>query len=126
MSLVYGQDIENHLPLIYMPPAQLHADLRYSFGQNGNTSNSYLTIQAKRVFKQNRIEAEQDFLDTPASYTLVGLEAGTGTSIGHSRLKFSIQVDNLLNIKYRDYLNRLRYFSDEPGVNISFRVNYSF
>lgn len=126
MSLVSGQDIENHLPLIYMPPAQVQADLRYSFGQNGIASNSFLTFQAKRVFKQNRIESEQDFLDTPASYTLIGLEAGTSTSINHSRLKFSIQVDNLLNIKYRDYLNRLRYFSDEPGVNISFRANYSF
>jgi iron complex outermembrane receptor protein len=32
-----------------------------------------------------------------------------------------VGVRNLLNTVYRDYLNSMRYFSDEMGRNISLR-----
>jgi len=126
ISLVSGQDRTNHLPLVYIPPPQVQADLQYSFGPNGVGSNSYLSLQGKQVFKQNRLEAGQDLLETPGAYALFSLEGGTGVSFNHSLLKFSFQVENLFNTTYREYLNRLRYFADEPGINISLRVNYSF
>jgi iron complex outermembrane receptor protein len=38
---------------------------------------------------------------------------------------FQIQliVLNITNTRYRDYLNRFRYFVDEPGRNFIFKLN---
>jgi iron complex outermembrane receptor protein len=36
-----------------------------------------------------------------------------------------IGVRNLFNTRYRDYLNSMRYFTDEMGRNISFRLKIS-
>ena len=42
------------------------------------------------------------------------------------RFRGSITVNNVLNTKYRDYLNEMRYFADAPGRNILFTLNYKF
>ena len=39
---------------------------------------------------------------------------------------FDIAVNNLTNVAYRDYLDRFRYFADEPGRNIIFRLRVPF
>ena len=31
-------------------------------------------------------------------------------------------VFNLFNVRYRDYMNRFRYFSDEVGTNVVIRL----
>jgi iron complex outermembrane receptor protein len=38
----------------------------------------------------------------------------------------SLRVSNALNAAYRDYLNRFRYYADDQGRNISFKLAYSF
>jgi iron complex outermembrane receptor protein len=38
----------------------------------------------------------------------------------------SLRVSNALNTAYRDYLNRFRYYADDQGRNISFKVAYNF
>ena len=35
-------------------------------------------------------------------------------------------IYNILNTRYRDYLNRFRYFSDEQGRSIAIRINVPF
>ena len=31
-------------------------------------------------------------------------------------------ISNLLNTRYRDYMNFFRFYADEPGINISLRL----
>ena len=38
----------------------------------------------------------------------------------------SIMVTNVLNKKYRNYLNSMRYFADEMGRNFIFNLSYTF
>ena len=40
--------------------------------------------------------------------------------------RLSLGVDNLLDVRYRDILSRFRYFIDEPGRNVTFRVTVPF
>jgi iron complex outermembrane receptor protein len=56
----------------------------------------------------------------------LGLTASTSVEWKESKLRFHLSVDNALNEKYRDYLNRLRYFADEPGLNVTVGMNFSF
>ena len=65
-------------------------------------------------------------MPAPEAYFLLGASLGTHFKIKDSMMKVSVKAENLLNQSYRDYLNRFRYFADEPGINVSFNVNYSF
>ena len=42
------------------------------------------------------------------------------------KMAFSVAVNNVFNSAYRSYLNDMRYFADEPGINFLFNVNYIF
>jgi iron complex outermembrane receptor protein len=78
--------------------------------------------------------AHQDFWDPeaelvapPDGYFLVGLRADTGWRLGDERNLFAgIAVDNLMNVRYRNYLNRLRYFADETGRSVQCRIRLEF
>ena len=72
------------------------------------------------------INENQDFLPAPADYFLLGFNVSTSLSFEHSTLKISLNGENILNKRYRDYLNRLRYFSDDAGMNISLRIGWIF
>lgn len=110
--------------------SQMPAD-RISIGGNWTRStldgkrNYNIGLTAQHVFKQTRGVVD-DYLGAPGSYSLVAVDLGYDVIIkGHS-LQFSLSVENLLDNAYRDYLNRYRYFSDEVGRNITFRIRKTF
>ena len=47
-------------------------------------------------------------------------------SIKFDRLNIFLRIDNLFNVSYRDYLNRLRYFADDLGINVIMGLNLNF
>lgn len=61
-----------------------------------------------------------DFKDAPPGYFLLN----ASWSFAWKKLNGSISVNNILNTRYRDYLNDMRYFADEPGRNLLFNLNY--
>lgn len=67
-----------------------------------------------------------DFLAPPPAYTLVGLAVGVSVPFEGSRLDFRASCDNLLNTEYREYTNRLRYFADDIGRNITVSAKFVF
>lgn len=46
--------------------------------------------------------------------------------VRHEFFNISAQADNILNNMYRDYLNRLRYFANEEGINVKLALKWSF
>jgi iron complex outermembrane receptor protein len=64
-----------------------------------------------------------DFLAPPPAYFLLGCDFNYEFNLFHKPFKFGINGSNLLNKNYRNYLNRLRYFTDEMGINISARLS---
>lgn len=125
-AIVRGEDRTNNTPLIYMPSDNLKLTLSY-FPKDGNTwvDNSF-SVNGRYVFEQTRYPSETDFLEPPDGYFLLGLDAGTGVHLEKSHLNFKVRVENMLNTTYRDYLNRMRYYADELGINVSLNVNYTF
>jgi iron complex outermembrane receptor protein len=57
-------------------------------------------------------------MPAPDAYFLVGTKISIEKQIQKKRVNIYLQIDNLLNANYRDYLNRLRYFANEQGRNI--------
>ena len=68
----------------------------------------------------------QDFLPPPDAYTLLSAGIDTELSLDGSSFTLGVQVDNLLDTSYRDYLDRLRYFADARGREVRLRLTWNF
>ncbi len=85
----------------------------------------------QNVTKQTRIPANlknpedprgQDLIAPPNAYNLLNLEAGSTLHFGRQPLSVIVGATNILNTRYRDYMNAFRYFADEPGANMYLKL----
>lgn len=134
---VRGTDVSLDIPLINMPPANLRNSLTY---QNPKLKNLVLELESMYVFEQNRFpddifvfspqQQEEVVLainTPPPAYHILALDAATTFSVRNRKdLNLGLRITNILNTNYRDYLNRLRYFVDDLGRNISLRIIYNY
>lgn len=126
-ALVDGKDLRNNLNLINIPANNLFSSLTLSLKDGETFKQNAIGINAKYVFQPEEIIIpEQDFLAPPDAYFLLGINFRTNWHLDHSKIKINFSVENALNTQYRDYLNRLRYFADDMGINVVLNLNYSF
>jgi len=132
-SLVRGRDMTADRPLVYMPADRVDGSLSYTFPDWGKIESPTLAWTSQYVFEQTRLIfdsenllASQDFLAPPEAYWLNGLRASMEIHWGQRTIHCDLQIENLFNTVYRDYLNRLRYYADEPGRNIRLNVRMEF
>lgn len=126
-AFVRGDDVSQSLPLPYMPPANFHFTCTYTPSSAKNRQRqTFIQIQSRYVAEQKHLQPQQDFLAPPSGYWLLGVGGGSDFEWKKHLIKVSLQTENLLNARYRDYLNRLRYFSDEKGINVMLRVAYKW
>ena len=135
ISLLRGKNTSENLPLINMPAANFNNKLMYF---NEELKQLSVSITHKTVLQQNRFPdynfftldpvTQQDvFVDissTPPTYSIFGLNISSAFNEG--KLQFELNVENLFNTSYREHLNRLRYFSDELGRNINFKIKINY
>lgn len=137
MSYVYGQDLTNDVPLIFMMPLNFNNSLQFNFEK---WNHLYLNIENRTVLHQGRypvmdltyqgyntdgelVNKTLDFSSTPPAYTLWNLQAGFDIT---RHLTMGLQVNNVLNTEYRDYMNRMRYFAYELGRSFILNFRYKF
>jgi iron complex outermembrane receptor protein len=130
-SYIRGNDLKQEIPLVYIPPANIYGRFTYRLDQRVKLAkvkveNLELSWDHRYVFRQDHLLASQDFLEAPPAYYLMGLKWTANLVLPKNRMRVFLKAENLLNTRYRDYLNRLRYFSDEPGRNISIGLNLKF
>ena len=135
ISLLRGKNTSENLPLINMPAANFNNKLMYF---NEEFKQLSISITHKTVLQQNRFPdynfftldpvTQQDvFVDissTPPTYSIFGLNISSDFNEG--KLQFELNVENLFNTSYREHLNRLRYFADELGRNINFKIKINY
>lgn len=113
--------------LIYMPSDRFTHGLKYSFRKPKDAALQapFMRFSMTNVLRQNRVP-EGDLVPPPAGYTRFDLEAAMSLRLGTKPLELGLSVFNLFNARYRDYLNRFRYFTDELGTNIALRAKIIF
>lgn len=114
--------------LFGMPADRIENGLQFKPNHFSLLKATYIGISWQYVFKQTRFEQGSDFVNPPNAYNLVNVQAGTEVPFISKKtpLTLGIEMNNLFNTVYRDYLNRFRYFSDEIGRNFTFKLNYKF
>ena len=123
-SLVYVKDLTTNEFIYGIPAQNVAAKLNYTLAKGLGLKNATFSVKPSYTFKQNRVELNQDFSETPDGYFL--LNAEIGGNYAETPLYFLLSIDNILNTEYRDYMNRYRYFAAETGINISVSVHYKF
>lgn len=125
-SMLRGRNKDLDDWLIRMPADRLQNSFSYNFNDSKQFTGTYFSVDYAYTLKQTRVPDEtngrQDYKPAPGAYGLVNADVGTTIRIKTLPLSFSIAVRNALNTVYRDYLNNLRYFTDETGRNIQFRL----
>lgn len=138
LSLVKGYDRIRNLPLINMPPVSTKNGISYN---NKKLNNLKVSLESEYVFTQNEYpnnnfevyiptEETYEWLDTstpPGSYHLLNFASSIGFKSNKGGIyKINLRVENILNNLYKDYLNRLRYFTHEMGRNIMLSLSYNY
>ena len=131
-SLVKGYDKTSNEPLISMPAANTLNSLVYT---NPNFNNISIAIQSNYVFRQNEFPNTNfevvlpdsiqtvDISTPPDAYHLLNFNTSVDVS---SSLHLGVSVNNVFNTPYRNYLNRLRYYADDLGRNISIQLQFNY
>lgn len=145
-SFLWARDVGNDDILPFVPPSRYEILLRYDLpfvralrGLYVESSLRYIDKQrhAPRVLTVEQITGSPtggdqvtgslfDFAPPPDGYTLVDLGAGISLQSETNRLDLRIALENLLDVRYRDYTNRLRYYADEVGRNFVISMKYIF
>ncbi len=120
----YNTSDGNYLPFI--PSDRFENGLKYEFNEKKHFKESSVDLHVLYVAKQTRVEPNSDYKVAPNGYILLNADAGTSIHIGKQHYEIGMSVNNLLNTKYREYMNAFRYFTDEAGRSFVLRLKYHF
>ncbi|MEM1324426.1 MAG: TonB-dependent receptor [Bacteroidota bacterium] len=143
-NYVWAKQIEVNDFFAGQPPANIRYELDYTPDWKFLDKNrfSLTTSYTFEQFQHPRIITVEEFLNPadsglkrfaddatdfdivapPSSYFLTHLS----WSAAWKQLHWRFQVQNLFNVSYRDYTNRMRYFADEVGRNFVGTLSYQF
>ncbi len=125
-SIVRARNLDTDDHLVSIPADRFDNKLTFEFDQfgNHNLADTYFSLGGLYVAEQTRTpeKTDQDFAPAPDAYFLLHAEFGTVVHMGRQPVEVSITGSNLLNTAYRDYLNRFRYFADEMGRMVMFKL----
>ncbi|MCB0515805.1 MAG: TonB-dependent receptor [Chitinophagales bacterium] len=125
-TFLRAKDTSNDSWLWGFPPNSGNIDLTYSWQNNGNVKDWEISFATSHTASQKQFPANIDYLPPPPAYTLYNLAANAHIALGKNILGIVLEINNLFNTSYRSYTDRLRYYADSMGRNISFTLNYNF
>ncbi len=125
-SYIYGWNQTEDDYLVLMPPAQWQHSVRYDLPFKGSFTNWFVQFGHRLVARQANFPEIDNVPEPPSGYQLFSAAAGTETKLFGNPLELSVSAENLFNKTYRNYLNRQRYYADELGFNLFFKLKYQF
>lgn len=124
-SIIRAKNMETERFFPFIPSDRMDWGLSYSFGAKGIKESNRLTVSNLLVSRQNR-EPNFDLAPAPAGYGLLNVDYAKKIQVAKNELSISVQVSNLLNTEFKEYMNRFRYFTADMGRNFQLKFNYQF
>jgi iron complex outermembrane receptor protein len=124
-SIIRAKNTETDTFFPFIPSDRMDWGLSYSFGKNPDQGKNRMTLSNVLVAKQHR-EPVFDLAAAPPAYALLNLGYSKKLELFKNTLSLSLQVNNLLNTEYKEYMNRFRYFTADVGRNFQLKFNYQF
>lgn len=139
-SYVYGKDLDREVALIDIPAANLMNRVTFSspgfYGLQVSARSEFVFRQTN--YPDNRftfpvfengvlVDEVLDLSTPPPAYHLLGADASVAFDLGaRTNLQVTLIGSNLLNTRYREYLNRQRFFADDLGRNIQLQLKLNY
>lgn len=123
-SVIRAKNLSANTYLPMIPADRLEQAIQVKYATTGLFKESYLQIAHVFVAKQNRYVAGSDFAPPPPAYHLLNIMAGTQFKLGKHDLSLNVEVSNVGNVLYKDYMNRFRYYAHDIGRNVIVRMTY--
>ena len=137
LSMLNGKEVEGDIPIINIPPTQTGHKLQFS-KEDWNTFTASLGytyhFQKKNVPENIQVfspltgeQIELAINDAPEGYGLLDFSSSVAFPLGpKNKIQLRGSITNLMNISYRAYLNRQRFFADDVARNFLIQVTYTF
>jgi iron complex outermembrane recepter protein len=122
VSMVRAQNLTTNAPLVLIPPDRFESGLSMTFVGGKFFHAPSLSVSGVYTRHQNRFPAGVDYALPPSAWFLVNAEASVTLMLGQQAIDLSLGGYNLSNARYRDYMNRFRYYTNELGRNYSVRI----
>ncbi|MDD7887389.1 TonB-dependent receptor [Flavivirga sp. 57AJ16] len=137
-SFIKGRDLTNKQALIDMPSFKTVNTLGYS---NKKWLQLNTELQSELVLRQNDFPNNNFEVFIPTTEEMVLVDVSTPPKNYHllhfksditlkmsqkTDLNIGLNITNILNTSYREYLNRLRYFADDLGRNIMLQLKFNY
>lgn len=135
-SWIEGINRSDKTPLLNMPPLDVKNQIRFMIPR---WDSFVIKLHNQHVFRQTHfpnnnfdttiIENGQfvtknvDISTPPNGYNILGVEFNWGSySFFSGKIDVTLAFDNLFNTSYRNYLNRMRFYTDEHGRNVMLQI----
>ncbi|HZA98855.1 MAG TPA: TonB-dependent receptor [Gemmatimonadales bacterium] len=118
-----GQNRTTDTPLPFVAPFRATYSVRFEGGEYGRVLGPYLSIGGESNARQSRTDPE-DY--APPGYTLANVGAGASLDLGGRLLSLDLQLRNVFDKAYANFLSRYKTYALDPGRNFIARVSTSF
>lgn len=125
-SVLYAYNNTANERLILTPPARIENGVLWHFRLGKKLVHPFMGLSNTIVFRKQSLPDSSDYAPAPEGYTLFNAQAGVSIPFGKRDLDITIACNNILNERYREYLDRFRYYSDAIGRNFSVRLKMAF
>lgn len=124
-ALVRAQDRATGEHLVGVPPDRANVAVIGRPPPIGPVREIALEFAVDLVGQQVYVDPSVDIAPAPPGYALLSasVEASIGTRVP---VRLGVDARNLLNTKYREYTSLLRYYGDQPGLDVRVRLGVDF
>ncbi len=126
LSFIKGETLDDKMALSLIPPAFFFSSLSWAVKDSKTWKGTKIEVDGEYTSRQNNWDHEGELLEPPDDYFLLGVKLETSIQLKANILYLRLQAENVMNVTYRNYLNRLRYFADEEGRNVRINLRYEF
>lgn len=125
-SFLWANNLSENSFLVFMPANRTSNNLSYRFRLKKQRTMS-IQFGQQYVFRQNRYNESEEIAPPPEAYQLFHASILMPV-LEKEKLnaQLSIGMSNIFNTRYRDYLNRFRFFTDAQGRNINIHLKIKF
>lgn len=134
-EIIDGKDTDNHCDLTMMPANNLSLALYHNMGTLKNIKNNIFSLNMKAYDEQQVSGPQEPFYqynnlpfgsaDT-SSYVLWGAGYESQVELMGQKAELAINVDNLFDTKYRNFLDTYKGYTLGMGRSISFSLRIPF
>ncbi|MBL7804737.1 MAG: TonB-dependent receptor [Saprospiraceae bacterium] len=123
-----GEQTSHHDWLPLMPVDRFQYGVKWSLPnpRSSKTSETYVRLLASTALQQSRLPEAGLLKAAPGAFTTFSLDAAHTFQWKNQPLEVGLSIQNMTNLRYREYLNFFRFYADEPGINVGLRAKWTF